>query len=481
MGFKSHQTSKTHSCLSLRPTTIVSSVLLITSFFLLLSHPPNRLTEPRSQEAHLQFYGDLREARFAWNRLCFGPISDKLKLAVFSKKWPIGAVPGGMERHAHTLFSELAARGHEVHVFTVPSDRQARPDVVHGSLHLHFASNDAGSLNCSLAVETFHRENDIRPFDYVHTESVSLPPWRAKNVPNVAATWHGIWYEIMHSTLFEDLLWEPRGPSGSDPHLHEAMPRLVDEIRFFSSYKQHICISDSAGEILANIYQLHPRNVHVILNGVDHTKFVHDPESGAHFRRKHGVPTNVSLVMGVAGRLVRDKGHPLLYEAFSAIRERYPGVLLLVAGSGPWARRYEELHPQVKVVGALGPSELSEFYNAVDVFVNPTVRPQGLDLTLIEAMHCGKPLLTTNFPSIKGTVVVHDGLGYTFAPNVRSLIETLEWAIRDGPVVLREKGMACKAYALSMFTATKMASAYERFFFCMKNSKYCQYPLPSDC
>ena len=44
---------------------------------------------------------------------------------------------------------------------------------------------------------------------------------------------------------------------------------------------------------------------------------------------------NVSLVMGVAGRLVRDKGHPLLYEAFSKITKRYAGVYLLVAGSGP--------------------------------------------------------------------------------------------------------------------------------------------------
>ncbi|KAL9441148.1 hypothetical protein AB3S75_019762 [Citrus x aurantiifolia] len=26
-----------------------------------------------------------------------------------------------------------------------------------------------------------------------------------------------------------------------------------------------------------------------------------------------------------------------------------------------------------------------------------------------------------------------------------------------------------------------MASAYERFFLCMKNPIYCQYPFPVDC
>ncbi|KAM1057619.1 hypothetical protein ACFX13_031637 [Malus domestica] len=230
----------------------------------------------------------------------------------------------------------------------------------------------------------------IWAFDYVHTESVSLPYWRAK----MAVTWHGIWYEIMRSKLLQELLLIPKGGQLAEPtaELHEAMLRLVEEIRFFRSYTQHICISSSAGEVLMNIYQLPQRNVHVILNGVDETKFTQYQEAGARFREKHAVPSNASIVMGVAGRLVRDKGHPLLYEAFSSIVRRHPSVFLLVAGAGPWRRRYAELGPNVKILGALEPFELSQFYNALDVFVNPTLRPQGLDLTLIEAMHTGKPV-----------------------------------------------------------------------------------------
>ncbi|KAL0443585.1 UNVERIFIED_CONTAM: hypothetical protein Slati_2081200 [Sesamum latifolium] len=301
-------------------------------------------------------------------------------------------------------------------------------------------------------------------------------------LPKVAVTWHGIWYEIMHSKLFQELLANPNGLfPGPTTELQEAMPRLLDEIRFFSSYSQHICISNSAGEVLRNIYQLPQRNVHVILNGVDEKNFVFDPEAGLRFRRKHGVPSNVSLVMGVAGRLVRDKGHPLLYEAFSSIAKQHPGVFLLVAGSGPWSKRYSELGPNVRVLGALEPYELSDFYNALDLFINPTLRPQGLDLTLIEAMHCGKPVLTTNFPSITGTVVLSGEYGYTFSPNVGSLVQALNLAVRDGLKSLQEKGMFCRKHVLSMFTASKMALAYERFFLCMKNSRYCQYPLPTDC
>ncbi|KAK1405093.1 phosphatidylinositol N-acetylglucosaminyltransferase subunit A [Heracleum sosnowskyi] len=486
MGFK-HQTYKFSSSslfkfFSIKSSTIFTIILIFSSFVYFFT--PLRYSQEtflNANEAQV-FKGDLRDARFPWNKLCFGPPSEKLKLAVFSKTWPVGAGPGGMERHASTLYSALAAKGHEIHVFTVPSDKRPRNDIQEGSLHVHFAANDHGSVNCSLAFDIFNQENLVGEFDYVHTESVSLPYWRAKMVPKVAVTWHGIWYEIMHSKLFQELLSNPDGQlPGPMTELQEAMPRLVDEIKFFSSYKQHICISNSAGEALINIYQLPQRSVHVILNGVDETKFVHDPKSGQKFRDKHGVPRNVSLVMGVAGRLVRDKGHPLLYEAFLTITKHHPGVFLLVAGSGPWGKRYAELGPSVKVLGELEPSELSEFYNAIDLFVNPTLRPQGLDLTLMESMHCATPVLTPNYPSITGTVVLNEGFGYTFAPNVASFIEAMELAIRDGTEVLRRKGTVCKNYALSMFKATKMASAYERFFLCMKNTRYCQYPLATDC
>ncbi|KAF7141038.1 hypothetical protein RHSIM_Rhsim06G0205000 [Rhododendron simsii] len=477
---------KSPSLFSIRSSTILTITLFLAStiyFFFAPAwqwHYPDHLAWAIPAAP---FAGDLRDARFPWNKLCYGPALEKLKLAVFSKSWPVGSDPGGMERHAYTLYSALAARGHEIHVFTVPSDRKLHGDLIRsGSLRLHFAANDHGSVNLSLAFEIFERENKVGAFDYVHTESVSLPHWRAKSVPKLAVTWHGIWYEIMHSKLFQELFWNPKGKlPGPMAELQEAMPRLIDEIRFFTSYTQHICISNSAGEVLVNIYQLPPRNVHVILNGVDDKKFVHDPESGAEFRRRHSIPDNVRLVMGIAGRLVRDKGHPLLHQAFSEISKRHPDVFLLVAGSGPWGKRFAELGTTVKILGPLEANELSEFYNAIDVFVNPTLRPQGLDLTLIEAMHCGKPVLTPNFPSITGTVVLNEGFGYTFAPNVKSLVEAMEAAIGDGVEVLERKGGVCKEYVGSMFTADKMASAYERFFLCMKNAKYCEYPLPTDC
>lgn len=55
-------------------------------------------------------------------------------------------------------------------------------------------------------------------------------------------------------------------------------------------------------------------------------------KGGTRFREKHGIILFLqSLLMGVAGRLVKDKGRPLLYEAFSSITKRNPSVYPLVA------------------------------------------------------------------------------------------------------------------------------------------------------
>ncbi|KAJ7554835.1 hypothetical protein O6H91_05G011200 [Diphasiastrum complanatum] len=431
-----------------------------------------------------EWSGNLRKLDSAWNKLCFGPPPEKLRIALFVKKWPVGGVPGGLERHALTLHRVLAGRGHEVHVYTVSGDGTLPEDFTQGQLHVHFVKpNAGGNLDIKQAWEKFVEANSSKVFDVVHSESVALPHWRARNISNMAASWHGIAYEVIHSNLVLDLMRKPDEPRSAELQkvLSERLFKVTEEVRFFRRYKQHVATSDYVGDVLRTIYEIPLDNVHIILNGVDESTFRPDPTTGASFRDKHGVPLNASLVIGAAGRLVKDKGHPLLFEAFSEIIKDRKDVYLLVAGQGPWGERYKELAPYAKNLGSLTSLQLAEFYNAIDIFVNPTLRAQGLDHTLLEAMQCGKPLLATRFSSIMKSVIVNSDLGYFFSPNVDSLSEALRSVIRDGKDSLKMKEKFRRSYASVMFTATKMGAAYERLFLCMKKDKYCHYPLPTDC
>lgn len=343
---------------------------------------------------------------------------------------------------------------------------------------LHFHKGEPGRWRYNKAWEQYLEETERKPFDVVHSESVALPHYVARNVPNLAVSWHGIALESVQSNIYQDLIRKPNEPISPtfNNSLQGVIPKVLNEIRFFKSYEHHVAISDSCGEMLRDVYQIPTRRVHVIVNGVDENDFREDLGLGHKFRTKLGVPKNASLVLGVAGRLVKDKGHPLLYEAFSNLQANHPNVYLVVVGAGPWQQRYKELGSQVIVVGSMNPSELRGFYNAIDIFLNPTLRPQGLDLTLMEAMMSGKPVMASRFPSIKGTIVVNDEYGFMFSPNVESLMEALELVVAEGSNRLAQRGKACQEYALSMFTARKMALAYERLFLCMKNETFCKYP-----
>ncbi|GLJ42265.1 hypothetical protein SUGI_0874940 [Cryptomeria japonica] len=397
------------------------------------------------------YSGDLRELQTAWNTLTFGsdPSPKQLKIALFVKKWPSKGKAGGLERHAQTLHRILAQRGHIVHVFTallqdpieVLSDDKAK--------HFHFSNHsDPGKASSWSLFQNISQK--VNGFDIIHSESVCLPHKYAKGLPNVVATWHGIAYEVIHSDIVQELARDPGEPRGQtlEQSLKGRLRKVVDEIKFFSNYRHHITTSDYVGDVLRTIYMLPMENIHIILNGVDPRVFRPNPVRGQAFRALHNVPENAQLVVGMAGR-------------------------------------YTELGSNIKVVGSLSSDQLGDFYNALDIFMNPTLRAQGLDHTLLEAMLCEKPLLATHFSSITRSVVLSEEFGYTFSPTHESLKKRLERVLEDGKKVVEKKGRACRRRATLLFTGEKMASAYERLFLCIamghKNgTDLCNYPLNFD-
>ncbi|MFQ6624643.1 hypothetical protein Gotur_004203 [Gossypium turneri] len=424
---------------------------------------------------------DLLTFPYAWNVLSFpaGPPSQILKIGVFVKKWPHRSHAGGLERHALTLHLALAKRGHALHIFTTSSPNSTFPTYPFPNLVFHLSRPTSGGyLDQAVVWEQFRAQNSTgRPFDVVHTESVGLLHTRAKNVPNLAVSWHGIAYETIHSDIIQELLRSPEERQAT--MMTERAMKVVEEVRFFQRYSHHVATSDHAGDVLKRIYMIPEERVHIILNGVDEEIFRPELSLGIDFKRKFGISKSRSLVLGIAGRLVKDKGHPLIHEALKQIfmenNKFQQSVTVLVAGDGPWGARYKDLGANILVLGPLEQAQLAKFYNAIDIFVNPTLRAQGLDHTLLEAMLSGKPVMATRVASITGSVIVGPESGYTFSPSVESLKKTLYKVWNDGRVVLENKGKAARQRGLQLFTATKMAAAYERLFLCISREQYCKY------
>ncbi len=139
--------------------------------------------------------------------------------------------------------------------------------------------------------------------------------------------------------------------------------------------------------------------VEIIHLGVDRRRFEGTPrtlERASAFRHKYGTP----MILFV-GRLVGYKGLEYLLQAIARVQ----GTLVVVGEGllfGRLARRAIQNGASEKVhfVGHVSNEDLAAFYHACDVFVLPSIsNNETLGVVQLEAMCCGKPVVSTNLPT----------------------------------------------------------------------------------
>lgn len=187
-----------------------------------------------------------------------------------------------------------------------------------------------------------------------------------------------------------------------------------------------------------------PRNrIHLIPNAVDTTRFAPvNAKQKSFLREKLNLP-NDAIIAIYTGRLVSYKGLPLLLKVWDAIRCRHGDVLLLLVGSGGLDIHNCEtqLHDYVKSAGLkeniwfLGSVQnISEYLQAADIFVFPTEN-DAFPSSLIEAMSCGLPIVTTPVGAIK-SIVAHQETGLLVQPgNFEQLFEALDVMLSDKALI----------------------------------------------
>ncbi len=104
------------------------------------------------------------------------------------------------------------------------------------------------------------------------------------------------------------------------------------------------------------------------------------------------------FIMLSVARLSVEKNLPLALEILSKIRERFPSVGLVVAGTGPELANLEALAHKLGVeknVAFVGwQSDLSSYYRTANVFLQTSVY-EGYGMALVEAGLSGLPVVTT--------------------------------------------------------------------------------------
>lgn len=179
---------------------------------------------------------------------------------------------------------------------------------------------------------------------------------------------------------------------------------------------QILAVSQSVKSFIAKYEFIPCRKISVVYHGVDISQFVAVKNSQR--IRKELKIQNKEFVIGIVGRITKQKGHQYLLKAVAQLRKKIPHVRLLIIGVGEMKDKMEQLTHNLHIaenVSFLGfRSDLSELYSVMDVLCLPSIF-EGLGMVLIEAMLCNTITVGAKIHGIE-EVIEHEVNGFLFPP-----------------------------------------------------------------
>jgi glycosyltransferase involved in cell wall biosynthesis len=178
-------------------------------------------------------------------------------------------------------------------------------------------------------------------------------------------------------------------------------------------------------------------------------------------------------VVAAAGRLIRAKRFDLLIDAFTDVAERHPDWSLRIYGAGNDQDRLQQLidehglRGRAELMGAVSPIE-PEFAKAS--IVASASNAESFGMTLVEAMRCGTPVVSTDCP-LGPAEIITDGVDGRLVPvgDRKAMADALLDLIADEPARRR---MSQAALASSRrYDPAPIALTYDDLFADLANNR----------
>jgi glycosyltransferase involved in cell wall biosynthesis len=162
---------------------------------------------------------------------------------------------------------------------------------------------------------------------------------------------------------------------------------------------QFIVLSQTFRDILHQEYQVPLDKIHIIPGGVDIARF-NINLSPSESRQQLNWHQDRPIIFCIR-RLAKRMGLENLITAMVQVRDRYPDILLYIAGKGALATTLQtqietlNLTDNVKLLGFVPDQQLPLCYRAANFSVVPTLALEGFGLIVVESLAAGTPVLGT--------------------------------------------------------------------------------------
>ena len=133
------------------------------------------------------------------------------------------------------------------------------------------------------------------------------------------------------------------------------------------------------------------------------------PKNKSDCRRKLKIDINLTVLISV-GRINQVKGWNLILNSFKYFNQKHPLSILIYVGDGEDREKLENkieklnLRNKILICGFQPPHKIADFLNAADIFLVGSHK-EGWSLGMLEALSCGKPIVSTNISGAKDMIV----------------------------------------------------------------------------
>jgi glycogen(starch) synthase len=313
-----------------------------------------------------------------------------MRILLLSWEYP-PIVEGGLARAVRKLSEQLVREGAEVHVLTrgggrLPAVEERHGVMVHRVREPTYPKGDVEAfirwvehMNADMLERGTVLSKSL-DFDLVHSHD-----WLVAGAAEPLARRHGRpWVVTVHATEFgRHQGWVKKYPQSHIHGVEAGMVRRADAVIACSNYMR--------GHI-ASAFDVSPRRVTVIPNGIDPRDLESKAEDLGALRARYAAPDERLVLL--VGRLVYEKGFHLALDALAGAVDRFGDLRFVIAGTGT---AEGELKRQARKLGLtrngsflgwVGDDMLHSLYRVSDVCIVPSIyEPFGL--VALEAMASG--------------------------------------------------------------------------------------------